>query len=167
MKTVLSIYKRICSYFFTFVAKRSAKDNGAKIKANGYTRLTSNTVLGKNLHFNGFRVYGKGKVSIGNNFHSGKNCKVITDIHNYQGTKLPYDETIITKDVHIGDNVWLGMDVTILGGCSIGDGAIIQAGSVVVKSIEKMAIAGGHPAEVFSKRDEEHYNKLAASNSFF
>ena len=167
MKTLLGIYKKMCAILFTFVAKLSAKNQSAKIKANGFTRLTPNTVLGANIHFNGFRVYGRGRVSIGDNFHSGKNCKVITDIHNYNGTKLPYDETIISKNVKIGANVWLGMDVTILGGCTIGDGAIIQAGSVVVKNIERMAIAGGHPATVFSKRDEDHYNTLAATNSFF
>ena len=167
MKILLGVYRTVCSIFFTFLAKLSAKDFQADIKANGFTRLTGNTRLGSNIHFNGFKIHGKGKVHIGDNFHSGKNCKVITDIHNYKGTKLPYDETIIIKDVHIGSNVWLGMDVTILGGCNIGDGAIIQAGSVVVKSIEKMAIAGGHPAKEFSRRDEDHYNSLVRANSFF
>ncbi|WP_067029661.1 acyltransferase [Allomuricauda sp. CP2A] len=159
--------KRLFSVFFTFFAKISCRNFKAGIKVNGPTILTKNVVFGKNIHFNGLRVYGKGKVFFGSNFHSGKNCKIITDVHNYEGNKLPYDETYIVKDVFIGDNVWLGMDVTILGGVTIGDGAIIQAGSVVVGDIERLSIAGGHPARVFSHRNESHYKSLVASESFF
>lgn len=50
--------------------------------------------------------------------------------------------------------------MTILPGVKIGEGAIIQAGSVVVKDIEKYAIAGGHPAKTFKYRDIDHYEKL-------
>ena len=164
---VRKLVKKIFSICFTFLAKVSAKNFGADIKANGLTILTQKTSVGGNVHFNGMRIFGKGKVSIGSNFHSGKNCKIITDIHNYHGTKLPYDETYIIKDVVIADNVWLGMDVTVLGGVTIGEGAIIQAGSVVVSDIVRLGIAGGHPAKIFSSRDEEHYKALMDSKSFF
>ena len=70
------------------------------------------------------------------------------------------------KDIIIENNVWLGDRVIVLGGTTIGEGAIIQAGSVVVSNIPKYAIAGGHPAKVFSKRDVEHYNKLEQENKF-
>ena len=63
-------------------------------------------------------------------------------------------------DVVIEDNVWLGNRVIVLPGVTIGEGAIIQAGSVVVKDIPKYAIAGGHPAKVFSSRDKDHYEML-------
>jgi acetyltransferase-like isoleucine patch superfamily enzyme len=53
-----------------------------------------------------------------------------------------------------------------LGGVSIGEGAIIQAGSVVVKNIPKYAIAGGHPATVFKYRDIDHYERLKAEGKF-
>ena len=112
------------------------------------------------------KIAGCGNVIIGNNFHSGSECQIITEIHNYEGDKIPYDETYICKDVIIGDNVWLGNRVLILGSVRIGEGAIIQAGSVVVKDIPAYAIAGGHPAIVFSQRDIQHYNKLK-KNRFF
>lgn len=87
--------------------------------------------------------------------------------HNYDfGKAIPYDDTYIAKDVSIGDNVWLGDRVIILGGCNIGEGAIIQAGSVVAGNIPPLAIAGGHPAKVFKYRDEEHYNILKAAGKF-
>ncbi|HAU5715140.1 TPA: acyltransferase, partial [Serratia marcescens] len=44
--------------------------------------------------------------------------------------------------------------------------AIIQAGSVVIKHVPAFAIAGGHPAKVFSQRDVEHYIKLRDEKKF-
>ena len=70
-------------------------------------------------------------------------------------------------DVTIEDNVWRGQNVTILQGVKIGEGAIIQAGSVVVSDIEPCGIAGGHPAKVFKKRNEEHYYQLKQEKKFF
>lgn len=106
------------------------------------------------------KIGGCGNVVIGDNFHSGSECLIITSNHNYEGEAIPYDNTNICKDVFIEDNVWLGSRVIILGGVTIGEGAIIQAGSVVVKDIPKYAIAGGHPAKVFSYRNIEHYENL-------
>lgn len=167
MRALLKIIRRIHTLLYTFIARLSSNDFKSRFKANGYTILTPKTQLGHNVHFNGMRIYGKGKVRIGDNFHSGKNCKIITDIHNYNGSRIPYDNTYIRKDVVIEDNVWLGMDVIILGGVTIGEGAIIQAGSVVVRDIRKLAIAGGHPATEFSKRDAEHYYRLVEQKAFF
>ncbi len=92
---------------------------------------------------------------------------MITQFHNYDhGKEIPYDDTYIYKDIDIGDNVWLGSRVTILGGVKIGEGVIIQAGSVVVSDIPEFSIAGGHPAKVFKKRDVEHYLRLKAQKKF-
>lgn len=129
--------------------------------------VTRNTILGKNINFNGLKIYGGGEVVIGDNFHSGTGCVFITEVHNYDlGKAIPYDDSYIVKSIRIENNVWIGQDVMILGGVTIGEGAIIQAGSVVVKSIPKCAIAGGHPAKVFSYRNIERYEKLKASGSF-
>lgn len=108
-----------------------------------------------------------GGVSIGDNFHSGPGCLLITDMHNYEhGNAIPYDNTIVKKQIMIGDNVWLGTRVIVLGGCSIGEGAVIQAGSVVTKDVPVCAVVGGHPAQVFKYRDKEHYNKLKEARRF-
>jgi acetyltransferase-like isoleucine patch superfamily enzyme len=106
-------------------------------------------------------VYGRGKVTIGSHFHSGKGLVILTEFHDYESTRLPYDEKIKVKNVEIGENVWIGLDVCILGGVKIGDGAIIQARSVVAKDIPPLSIAGGHPAEVFKARNKEHYRTIA------
>lgn len=157
--------KRLRTFFFTLLAKFSLKDYSAKIKVNGFSYFTNKTKIGKNSHFNGFKVFGIGKCTIGDNFHSGFGCKVLTSQHNYKGNKLPYDESYIVKDVNIGNNVWFGIDVTILPGVKIGDGVIVQAGSLVVKDIPPLSIVGGVPAVVFSKRDSNHYKRLIDNNN--
>jgi len=138
-----------------------------RVQVGGPTAVTRNTFLGENVNFNGLIINGGGNVVIGNNFHSGRECLFICQIHNYDhGDAIPYDRTYILKDINIGDNVWLGSRVTVLGGVTIGEGAIIQAGSCVVSDIPPYAIAGGHPAKVFSSRDIAHYEKLKNEGRF-
>ncbi|CAA6676531.1 Unannotated [Lentimonas sp. CC4] len=92
---------------------------------------------------------------------------MISQVHNYDsGSKIPYDDTYILKDIIIEDQVWLGSRVIVLGGVTIGEGAIIQAGSVVVNDIKKYGIAGGNPAKVFKSRDIEHYERCKSENAF-
>lgn len=168
----------VINYFYEFYqnfkrniyknnVKKVAENVGKDLKVNRDSYVTSNTKLGNNVNFNGMKIQGHGNVTIGNNFHSGIECMVITDIHNYdKGIAIPYDNTIISKDIIIEDNVWLGNRVIILPGVTIEEGAIIQAGSVVVNNIPKYAIAGGHPAKVFKYRDIEHYEKLKKEKKF-
>lgn len=158
--------KRILRLYFTWLVQRKIRKRCNSLKVNRYSSISTTTVLGENVNFNGMTIYPGGTVTIGNNFHSGSNCQIITKNHNFNGSKIPYDETYIIKDVFIEDNVWLGNNVIILAGVNIGEGSIIQAGSVVVSNIPKLAIAGGHPAKVFSKRDESHYLSLKKQSLF-
>ena len=161
------IIRNILKYIYTLKIKKQCRSFKEPLNVNGYSSCSNKTVLGHNVNFNGMKIGGCGDVIIGDNFHSGPECLMITQNHNFDtGNKIPYDNTYICKDITIEDNVWLGSRVIILGGVTIGEGAIIQAGSVVVKSIPKYAIAGGHPCKVFSQRDIEHYEKLKKSNNF-
>lgn len=64
-------------------------------------------------------------------------------------------------DTIIGNDVWIGQNVTILPGVHIGDGAIIGANSVVTKDIPAYHIAGGNPCKIIRKRfNEELINYL-------
>lgn len=145
----------------------TAKEVGSRPWIGGVTSVNSETVLGENVHFHGLNVRGDGPITIGDNFHAGAGCEIITETHNYDdGDAIPYDDTFIVEGVDVGDNVWFGIDVTVLPGVSIGEGAIIQAGSVVTDDVPKGAIAGGHPAEVFGKRDMDHYERLKAEGKF-
>lgn len=92
---------------------------------------------------------------------------MITDNHNYDsGNAIPYDSTLIIKDIRIEDNVWLGDRVIILGGVTLGEGAIVQAGSVVTTDVPRCAIVGGHPAKIFKYRNIEHYERLKSQGRF-
>ena len=160
--------KKIITLWYTYLAKRSLNSYGEGLHVNKKSTFTRKTQIGKNCHFNGMSVRGKGSVKIGDNFHSGEECIILTSNHNYDGgNAIPYDETTIDKDVIIEDNVWIGTRVIILGGVTLGEGCIIQAGSVVVKDVESCAIYGGAPANFIKKRNIEHYNELKKQGKFF
>ena len=91
---------------------------------------------------------------------------IITQNHNYEGDSIPYDKTYIKKTVTIGDCVWFGHRVMVVGNVNIGEGAIIAAGAVVVKDVPTLAIVGGNPARVLKYRDSDHYYKLKAEGKF-
>lgn len=159
--------KRIWCYICTKYLCHKAGNVGINSKANALTRVTPNTHIGEHSSFNGMTIGGKGRVTIGNYLHSGQDIHIITDVHNYEGTSIPYDTTDIVKNVTIDDFVWIGSHVIILGGVHIGEGAIIQAGAVVVNDIPPYAIAGGNPAKVFKYRDKEHFWELKKKELFF
>ncbi len=54
----------------------------------------------------------------------------------------------ITQPIHIGNHVWIGMRATILKGVTIGDGAIVAAGSVVTSDVPAKSLVGGVPAKI-------------------
>ncbi|MNS29295.1 putative acetyltransferase [compost metagenome] len=64
-------------------------------------------------------------------------------------------ETVNSKPIVIGDNVWLGFDVVVLKGVTIGEGAIIGAKSVVTRDIPAWSVAAGNPAKVIKTIPED------------
>ena len=142
---------------------RTAKHIGEGFVCRGPSCVNRNTVLGDYVCFMGMFINGGGPVSIGSHFHSGIQCMIITQNHDYDGGEMiPYGTRYIFKEVVIEDYVWFGRRVTILPGTHIGEGAIIQAGAVVHGEIPPYAIAGGNPAKVFKYRDIEQFQKLKA-----
>lgn len=167
LRTLRKVHKKFQRKARIYIVKKKCGSYVDRVQVGGVTELTKNTFLGDNVNFNGLIINGGGRVAIGDNFHSGPDCLFICQNHNFDGGKtIPYDATYIYKDIVIEDNVWLGSRVIVLGGVTIGEGAIIQAGSTVVSDIPKYAIAGGHPAKVFSKRNIEHYEELKAKKRF-
>ena len=166
MRKIFRIFRIIQGWYYKRIVIHTVKAYHEPLKDNFKTSLNRNTYLGKNVNFNGMTIRGKGEVRIGDNFHSGPECIILTQIHNYEGNAIPYDNTYIKRKVIIGDNVWFGVRVMVLPGVTIGEGAIIQAGTVVVKDVPPLAIVGGHPGKVFKYRDKEHYYKLKSEKKF-
>ena len=70
-------------------------------------------------------------------------------------------EALSKGDIIVEDDVWIGTRVTILSGVRIGRGAVISAGSLVVKDVPPYTIVGGVPAKVLKRRFEDPVvNKL-------
>lgn len=153
---------------WTRAVERSVGSCGPGLRVNHPSAISfgQNVYLGSNVHFNGMTIYGRGGVTIGDNFHSGAGCKIITANHNYEGEALPYDHTVITKRVTVGDNVWFGDDVLVMPGVTVGEGAILAAGAVVARDVEPCAIVGGNPATLIKYRNREHYDRLKAEGKF-
>ncbi|RCW48866.1 acyltransferase [Paenibacillus prosopidis] len=83
----------------------------------------------------------KEQVKIGNNCAISWDVSIIdTDYHQLSGTES-------TKPVFIGDKVWIGCKSTILKGITIGNGAVVAAGSVVTKDVEPYTLVAGVPAK--------------------
>lgn len=154
-------------YYYTSLAKRQLGSYGKRLMVNGKSCFTSNVHVGDVCGFNGMSILGGGKVVIGNYFHSGIECMMITHNHNYEGSLIPYDRSFIFKEITIGDFVWLGNRVTIVGNVTIGEGAIVAAGSLVCKDVPPCAIVGGNPAKIIKYRDKDHFYKLKSEGKFY
>ena len=129
--------------------------------------VNKNTIIGDYVTYNGVQIAGDGRVKIGSYCHFGEEILIMTRNHNYESSKIPFDDTSVYKDIVIEDFVWIGSRVMILPGTNIGEGAIIQGGAVVHGEIPPYAIAGGNPAKVFKYRDIEHFKKLKLEGEFF
>lgn len=94
------------------------------------------------------------KVKIGNYTMLAGDVKIIGADHNFRNPEMPtiFSGRELLKDTIIGDDVWIGSSAIILCGISIGNGAIIAAGSVVTKDVEPYAIVGGNPARFIRMR---------------
>lgn len=62
------------------------------------------------------------------------------------------EELPFKGDTIVGNDVWIGQQVTVMPGIKIGDGAIIAANSVVTKNVPAYHIAGGNPCQIIKKR---------------
>ena len=110
------------------------------------------------------------KIFLGDNVRCGSKVFFIThdvihDMLNHrEGNDFEFKEKI--GEIHIGDNVFIGSNTTILYDVNIGSNVVVAAGSVVNKSIPSNSVFGGVPArficsfdELVEKRKKESINK--------
>ena len=104
-------------------------------------------------------IYCAQGVEIGNNCMLGSNVLITDNNHGMNVEDVSYSkQSLITKGkVIIGDECWIGENVCILAGTSIGKRTIIGAGSVVMGEIPGNSIVVGNPAKVIKKwNSNEH-----------
>lgn len=106
-------------------------------------------------------LHTEGGLTIGRNVHAGHGLTIFTTNHNYRSQdSIPYACTDIEKPVRIEDFVWLGANVSIIPGVTIGEGAVVAMGAVVTKDVVRGAVVGGNPAQLLACRDLELFDRL-------
>ena len=117
--------------------------------------------------------FGGAHVHFGSYVYANSNLTMVDDGHIYVGDRCLFGPNVIiataghpinpikraknlqyNKDVHIGENVWLGAGVIVLPGVSIGKNTVVGAGSVVTKDIPENCVAVGNPCKVLRYIDE-------------
>lgn len=90
---------------------------------------------------------------IGNNVIMGPDIKIYTKNHRFDSLEVPIQYQGHTEEsTKIGNDVWLGANVVVTPGVTIGNHVVVAAGAVVTKDIPDYAIAGGVPAKVLKFR---------------
>lgn len=113
-----------------------------------------------------------GEVSIGSYTMLSTNVSIVGRDHDFSivGAPIIFSGRPDQKKTYIGNDVWIGHKVIIMSGCSIGDGAVVAAGSIVTKDIPPFQVYGGVPARKiksrFSTTEDEirHQKAINAQN---
>jgi len=123
------------------------------------TDCGKNINLGKGVFINaGCRFQDQGGITIGDGALIGHNVVIATLNHAFEPENRG---DMIPAPVVIGKKVWISSNSTILPGITIGDNAIIGAGSVVTKDVPANMIAAGNPARVIKLIYERYERKIA------
>lgn len=101
-----------------------------------------------------------GPLSIGDDVMMAPNVTIVTQNHKISDLNVPMRlQTAPKQKVTICDDVWIGTNVIILPGVTIGKGSVIAGGAVVTKDVEEYAIVGGNPAKVIKYRNGREVDK--------
>ncbi len=123
---------------------------GAEVRRPEWIEIGEGSVIG-----NGAVLDGRRGIRIGKNVNFSSGVWIWTVQHNYKDPMFGD----VGGAVEIGDHAWLSCRVTVLPGVSIGEGAVIAAGSVVTKNVDPYWVVGGVPAIKIGERPREiHYS---------
>jgi acetyltransferase-like isoleucine patch superfamily enzyme len=135
-KLILGNYCVIDSYAYLQLTKPEPK-----IILGDYVTIGRGTVLAA-----------KKLIKIGKYSMLGPHCQINDQSHEFAKGELIMNQPAIIKEVVIGQDCWFGSGVRVVMGVTIGDGAVIGAGSVVTKDIPPYQIWAGNPARFIRER---------------
>jgi acetyltransferase-like isoleucine patch superfamily enzyme len=126
-------------------------DDPKGIKGTAKLSIGNGTSIGE---MNNIRA-GGGSISIGKKCILSQHINIVAANHLIKKDQMMIDQEWDKEKnfVVIGDDVWIGTNVSIMPGVRIGNGAVIGAGSVVTKDVEPYAIVAGVPAKVLKYRE--------------
>lgn len=121
--------------------------------AGGKSLISRDLIAGEYSYIGPGAEIGPG-VSIGAYTMLGPSVKVLGNDHVFDipGKPIIFSGRPPFKPTIIGRDVWIGANSIVLAGNSIGDGAIVAAGSVVTKNVEPFTIVAGVPAKIIKRR---------------
>lgn len=120
---------------------------------NGSIRIGQNSYINHNSEL----AAKNADITIGKNVWIGMNTTILTSNHTSERFDSESEHAPeYHEDICVGDNVWIGAGVIVLCGITIGRGAIIAAGAVVVKDVPDFAVYGGVPAKLIKVRGQKN-----------
>ena len=151
----ISIYNKVemlCVVNETKVKAHISLGKSTQIKTEVLLSVKSgNLILGENCAV-GKRtdiICENAEVRIGNNVRIAAECFILTNNHNFDIKEIPiWQQGRTHKPVIIEDDVWIGRNVFILKGVTIGEGSIVAAATVVTKDVPPFSLAYGNPCRV-------------------
>lgn len=145
---------------FDLMEELFGKETKAWIEPPFYCCYGTNITLGEHTYINmNCSFIDDGKITVGNAVMFGANVVIATVGHPIKPDMRKY---MYADPVIIGDNCWIGANVTICPGVTIGENTVIGAGSVVTRDIPADVVAVGNPCRVLrkiGKQDEIYYYK--------
>ncbi len=113
--------------------------------------------LGKNVSINHHVTMDGGSkgIHIGNNVRIAAYCQLYAFNHGMLPDRLVSEQPIQSRGIYIGDDVWLGANVGIVDGISIGDHAVVGMGSQVTRDVDTFKIVAGNPIQVIGDRRDK------------
>lgn len=130
------------------------------IEPDFHCEFGKNISIGENVFINfGCVILDCADVVIGNNVLFGPNIGLYPVNHSLNA-KERIAGACTSSPIHIEDNVWLGGDVKVLAGVTIGKNSVVGAGSVVTKDIPANVLAFGNPCQIIrplTEKDKTNY----------
>ena len=122
---------------------------GQHVQMAGIRTSGQKVSIGKGTVINqGCLLYTTGGIIIGENVSISSGVWLVTGTHDINDPQF----IDLYKPIIIGDYVWIGTRATLLGGITIGNGAVIMAGAVVTHDVNPYEVVGGVPARVIRHR---------------
>lgn len=98
----------------------------------------------------GVNLYNLGPIRLGYGANISQHCHLCAGTHDYTRWDMP----LVTAPIVIGDNAWLGADVFVGPGVTVGELSVVGARSVVVKDVPPRTIAAGNPCRALRPRPD-------------
>lgn len=123
--------------------------------------MGANVTVGQQCFINfGATILAQAPVTLGDHVMIGPNCSLITVGHPVNDHEMRKGGWEIARPISIGDNTWLGANVTVLPGVSIGQDCVIGAGALVTRDVPDRSLVLGAPGRVVRVLEDQELERV-------